>query len=44
MAKEVNDSRFQAGVYYKSDNAAFEELGKKSGNDVVRWAKQKVKW
>ncbi len=44
MTKEVNDSRFEAGVHYKSNNAAGEELGRKIGNEVVRWAKTFVNW
>ncbi len=44
MAKEINDSRFEAGVHFKSDNVAGEELGRKIGGEVVKWAKQKVKW
>ncbi len=41
MAKEANDSRFEAGVHYRSDNTAGEALGRKVGEEVVRWAKGK---
>ena len=41
MAKEANDSRFEAGVHYRSDNIAGETLGRKIGEEVVRWAKGK---
>jgi hypothetical protein len=44
MAKEVNDSRFESGVHFKSDNAAGEELGRKVGDEIVKWAMQKVNW
>jgi hypothetical protein len=41
MAKEANHSRFEAGVHYMSDNIAGEALGRKIGEEVVRWAKGK---
>ncbi|MEJ7821374.1 MAG: hypothetical protein WKF85_03575 [Chitinophagaceae bacterium] len=41
MAKEANDSRFEAGVHYRSDNTAGEALGRKIGAELVRWAKGK---
>ena len=41
MAKEANDSRFEGGVHYRSDNMAGEILGRKIGEEVVKWAKTK---
>lgn len=42
MAKEETHSRFEAGVHYKSDNVAGEMLGRKVGEEVVKWAKGKT--
>jgi membrane-associated phospholipid phosphatase len=42
MAKEATHSRFEAGVHYKSDNIAGEALGRKVGEEVVKWAKDKT--
>jgi membrane-associated phospholipid phosphatase len=42
MAKEANESRFEAGVHYKSDNEAGEILGRKVGEEIVKWAKRKT--
>jgi membrane-associated phospholipid phosphatase len=42
MAKEANESRFEAGVHYKSDNEAGEQLGRKVGEEIVKWAKSKT--
>jgi hypothetical protein len=42
MAKEANESRFEAGVHYKSDNEAGEILGRKVGEEIVKWAKSKT--
>jgi membrane-associated phospholipid phosphatase len=42
MAKEATHSRFEAGVHYKSDNIAGEALGRRIGEEVVKWAKGKT--
>lgn len=42
MAKEATHSRFEAGVHYISDNTAGETLGRKIGEEVVKWAKNKT--
>ena len=42
MAKECNDSRFDAGVHFKSDNQAGEEMGRKIGEEVVNWGKRRM--
>ena len=40
MAEEVNNSRFEAGFHYPSDNEAGKILGEKIGKEVVKWGKQ----
>ncbi len=42
MAKEVNDSRFEAGFHFRSDNEAGMILGEKIGHEVVKWGKQRA--
>jgi len=41
LAKEANDSRFEGGVHYRSDNEAGEILGRKVGEEVVAWARRR---
>ncbi len=40
MAEEVNNSRFEAGFHYRSDNEAGKILGEKIGKEIVKWGKQ----
>lgn len=42
LANEANESRFAAGVHYKSDNEAGEILGRKIGEEIIKWAKNKA--
>ncbi len=42
LAEECNNSRFDAGVHYKTDNRAGEELGRKVGSEIVNWAKKRM--
>lgn len=40
MAKEANNSRFEAGVHFKSDNDAGETLGRMIGEEIVKRARE----
>jgi membrane-associated phospholipid phosphatase len=40
MAEEANNSRFEAGFHYPSDNEAGKILGEKIGKEIVKWGKQ----
>lgn len=39
LARECTESRFEAGVHYRSDNVAGEKLGRQIGEEFVKWAK-----
>lgn len=42
VAKEANDSRFEGGAHFQSDNDAGEVLGKKIGEAFVQWARTRA--
>ncbi len=40
LANEEAESRFEGGVHYHSDNKAGLEMGRKVGEEIIKWAKK----